>query len=214
MNRGHWWFALAIVGATWVGSAAVYSRLPERIPTHWNIRGEVDGWGSRPVGAFAIPAGMTVLLGVFAALPWLSPAKFDLDRFRPTYLLIVDYVMLYFLYVHALTLAVSLGYRIEFPRALLGGMFLFFAALGNLMGKIKRNFYVGIRVPWTLASDRVWNDTHRMAAWVWVACGAIGFVLAIAGFLLVSLVPLFVAIIVPILYSFVHSKRLEAQGKT
>ena len=59
----------------------------------------------------------------------------------------------------------------DIGRAMIGGMFLFFALLGNVMGKVRKNFYIGIRVPWTLASDRVWNDTHRLAAWMMVAGG-------------------------------------------
>ena len=63
----------------------------------------------------------------------------------------------------------------DLGRAFIAGMFLFFGLMGNVMGKVRKNFYIGIRVPWTLASDRVWNDTHRVAAWVWVAAGVVGF---------------------------------------
>ena len=69
----------------------------------------------------------------------------------------------------------------DIGRALIGGMFLFFALLGNVMGKVRKNFYIGIRVPWTLASDRVWNDTHRLAAWLMVGGGILGFLLVILG---------------------------------
>ena len=72
------------------------------------------------------------------------------------------------------------------PGALVGGTFLFFALLGNVLGRVRRNFYIGVRVPWTLASERVWNDTHRVAAWLFVACGLAGFVIAVAGLPLVA----------------------------
>jgi uncharacterized membrane protein len=97
---------------------------------------------------------------------------------------------------------------------MLGGMFLFFALMGNVLGKVRRNFYVGIRVPWTLASDRVWNDTHRLAAWLFAGCGAAGFIWIVAGGPpLPSLGLLAVAALVPIIYSFVHSKQLERRGE-
>ena len=68
---------------------------------------------------------------------------------------------------------------VDLGRAFIAGMFLFFALLGNVIGKVRKNFYIGVRVPWTLASDRVWNDTHRLAAWVMVAAGVIGFVMIV-----------------------------------
>ena len=102
---------------------------------------------------------------------------------------------------------------IDLGRAFIAGMFLFFGLMGNVMGKVRKNFYIGIRVPWTLASDRVWNDTHRVAAWVWVAVGIIGFVMddprrADPP----SILLLVVAALIPIVYSFVHYKSLERRG--
>ena len=76
-------------------------------------------------------------------------------------------VLLYTVYqnVHA-------GASIDPGRGFFAGMFLFFALMGNQLGKVRKNFYIGVSVPWTLASDRVWNDTHRLAAWVMFASGA------------------------------------------
>ena len=101
----------------------------------------------------------------------------------------------------------------DIGRALIGGMFLFFALMGNVMGKVRKNFYIGIRVPWTLASDRVWNDTHRLAAWLMVGGGIVGFLLVIAGLPIVwPIGVMIVTFLVPVVYSFVHYKALERQG--
>ena len=85
--------------------------------------------------------------------------------------------------------------------------------MGNVMGKVRKNFYIGIRVPWTLASDRVWNDTHRMAAWLWVGAGVMGFVMIVLG------VPISTRSscsscrrLFPSIYSFIHYKSLERRG--
>ena len=92
-------------------------------------------------------------------------------------------------------------------------MFLFFALMGNVMGKVRKNFYIGVRVPWTLASDRVWNDTHRLAAWVWVAAGVIGFGMIVLGVpIIYPIVVLVLSAFVPVIYSFVHYKSLERRG--
>ena len=102
----------------------------------------------------------------------------------------------------------------DLGRGFMAGMFLFFALMGNQIGKVRKNFYIGVKVPWTLASDRVWNDTHRLAAWVWVAAGVIGFVLIVAGvWIVIPIVLLFVAALIPVVYSFVHYKALERAGQ-
>jgi uncharacterized membrane protein len=103
--------------------------------------------------------------------------------------------------------------HIAMTRAMMGGLFLFFALLGNVMGRVRRNFYIGVRVPWTLASERVWNDTHRVAAWLFVACGLAGFLIVMTGLpMLAAFAVLSIAVVVPIVYSFVHYKQLERRG--
>jgi len=78
---------------------------------------------------------------------------------------------------------------------------------------VRKNFYIGIRVPWTLASDRVWNDTHRLAAWVMVAAGVIGFLLVIAGASPIVAIGLLIgSMLIPVVYSFIHYKSLERRG--
>ena len=82
-----------------------------------------------------------------------------------------------------------------------------------MIGKVCKNFYIGIRVPWTLASDRVWNDTHRLAAWVMVAVGVIGFLLVIAGASPIVAIGLLIgSMLIPVVYSFIHYKSLERRG--
>ncbi|MFO0957213.1 MAG: DUF1648 domain-containing protein [Isosphaeraceae bacterium] len=212
-NRTCWIVGFALVAIAWIATAAIYPNLPERLPTHWNARGEVDGYGDRAWAAFAMPAGMAAMLGLFAALPWLSPKRFSVADFRNTSLQIMLVVLGLFAYMQILTLYTGLKGGVDAARALVGGMMLFFAALGNLMGKVRRNFYIGVRTPWTIASERVWNDTHRLAAWTWVAGGLAGSALAWAGYLIGATVMLAPLVLVPVVYSFVHYKALEKRGQ-
>jgi uncharacterized membrane protein len=86
--------------------------------------------------------------------------------------------------------------------------------MGNVLGKVRKNFYIGIRVPWTLASDRVWNDTHRLGAWVMVIASVIGFVITVAGApIVVPIVVLIGSALIPVVYSFLHYKSLERSGQ-
>jgi uncharacterized membrane protein len=213
MTRVYWIVAVALVLLAWIVAAALYPDMPAKIPTHWNIHGKVDAYGSKGT-IFIMPGTMLLMLGLFCVLPYLSPKNFEVDSFRSTYLFIMVLVIGLFGYMHGVILYAAIhNGRVDFLRTLLGGMFLFFAMMGNVMGRIRRNFYMGVRVPWTLASERVWNDTHRLAAWTFVGSGLAGFVIVIAGLpVAVALGLLIVAAVVPIVYSFVHYKALERRG--
>lgn len=213
MSKVSWWVAIALTVGAAAASAILYPQLPARVPIHWDIQGRIDGYGAKEWAAFLTPALMVGTFALLASLPWASPKQFRIDSFRSTYDFVVALTMGLFAYIHALTLWAALGHPLDFGRAMMGGMFLFFILIGNVLGKVQRNFWVGIRVPWTLASERVWNETHRMGAWVFVACGVLGLVLVAAGFTLSSLALLGVAAIAPIVYSFVIWKRLERRGE-
>jgi uncharacterized membrane protein len=218
MTRNYWIIALVILVASIAAPAWLYPGLPDRIPTHWNIKGEVDGYGGKWT-LFLFPVMMAVMLVLFYFLPALSPRHFEVDTFRSTYLYIMVLVVGLFAYMEAVLLftvyqAVHGDASFDIGRAFFAGLFLFFGLMGNVMGKVRKNFFIGIRVPWTLASDRVWNDTHRLGAWVMVAAGAIGFTLTVLG------VPVWMpfailvgSMLIPLVYSFVHYKALERAGQ-
>jgi uncharacterized membrane protein len=220
MNR---WLALALVltiaaaGASVAGYYGFHDRLPEKVPIHWNIRGEADGFVPRD-GALGyllilpgVMAGVTLLGWV---LPWLSPRGFDLDRFRDTFCYIIALVVAMFGYLHLVTLVAGFGLTFDLNRVLLGGMFLFLALLGNVLGKVQRNFFVGVRTPWTLASETVWIRTHRLAAWLFTAGGLLAALAILIGLHpLVAFVLFGVAALTPVVYSLWLYKKLEKEGR-
>jgi uncharacterized membrane protein len=214
----YWLIAMALTAAAFAVSALAYSILPERIPTHWNLEGKVDGYGPRWT-LFLLPATMIGFLVFFRFLPALSPKNFQVDSFRTTYLFVMAAVVGLFACLHGVILFATwqqvskVAQPIAIGRTMLAGVFLFLALIGNVLGKVRRNFYIGVRVPWTLASDRVWNDTHRLAAWTLVAGSVVGFILVVAGVsLLLPIAVLVVSALIPVVYSFVHYKQLERRG--
>jgi uncharacterized membrane protein len=220
MNR---WLIVAMVLTVLAAAASVvayfgfHDQLPEQVPIHWNIRGEVDGSVPRD-GALSyllvLPEVMAGVVLLTLVLPWLSPRQFEVDRFRDTYFYFMALVVGVFAYIHAVALTASLQIGFDFNRVLLGGMFLFLAAIGNVLGKVQRNFWMGVRTPWTLASEAVWVRTHRLAAWLFVAGGLAGFVGTLIGLHPVICFSLFgVAAIWPVFYSLILYKRLEKEGR-
>jgi uncharacterized membrane protein len=213
MNRTYWACGILLVVAAFAAAAGLYPSLPERIPMHLNIRGEVDGWGSRG-SAWLMPGVMLGLLGLFAILPALSPRPFDLGKSRTVYLFIMVLTIALMGYIHGLMLWAALRPRLDVSRALVGGVMLMLALMGNVLGKIKRNLYMGVRTPWTLASERVWSDTHRVAAWWFVGSGLLGFFLCLVGLpVWVALIPLAPALVWPIVFSYLRYKDLERRGE-
>jgi uncharacterized membrane protein len=213
MNRTYWICAFVLVGAAFAATLAFYPSLPGRVPMHWNIRGEVDGWGSRG-SVWIMPCVMLGLLGFFAILPALSPKPFDLGSSRPVYLFVMVLVIGLMGYIHALILWAALRPRLDVSRSLVAGVMLMLALVGNVFGKIKRNLYMGVRTPWTLASERVWSDTHRVAAWWLVGGGLLGFVVCLAGLpVWLALIAMAPAVIWPCVFSYLRYKRLERLGE-
>lgn len=213
MTRTHWLIALGILAAVLVGSACVYPQLPARIPMHWNLQGRVDGYGPKTWGVFIMPATMAGLLVLFAVLPSLSPRPFSIDEFRATYGYIVVVILAMMAYIQAAMLFAIARGGVDLMQLMTVGIFVAFALMGNVMGKIRRNFFMGVRVPWTLASERVWNETHRLTAWLMVAAGLVGAGVALAGFPWAAFGLLVPALLVPVVFSLVRYKQLERRGE-
>ena len=191
----------------------LYPNLPEQVPTHWNWKGEVDGWSSKPFGAFFLPSMTVILWLVLLVLPWLSPRGFKVEAFRPIYNIIVLMMVVLMAYIHLVALQAALHPKLDMARALMGGILLLFAGIGALLGRVKRNFWVGVRTPWTLASEVVWDRTHRLASRVYTIVGIAGALAILAGVPpTVALVVFFVVVFVPVVYSLVLYKQLESKG--
>jgi immunity protein, SdpI family len=174
-------FSLFLVGAAFLLSVVLYSRLPERIPSHWNARGQIDSWISKPFGPFLDPAIMTGVFLIFLALPAISPRGFRFEGFRPAWGVLQAAILGFLLFIHALTLMAAMGRPVDMKRGAEAGIGLLIAVLGNFLGKVTRNFFVGIRTPWTLASEEVWLRTHRLGGKLFVLAGLTVFVVALAG---------------------------------
>jgi len=214
MKRYYFLAGILLTVVALASSVVLYPHLSSQVATHWNIQGKVDGYGDKSYAAFLVPGLMAILLILFRFLPWLSPRHFEIETSRPTYLYVMVVLLALFAYLHALMLLASLAKPMDVSRALVGGFFLFFALVGNVLGKIPRNFYVGVRTPWTIADARVWHATHRLAAKLFVAVGALGFLtVLVAGWITTAFVLLMAAILAPVLFSLFYYKRLQVRGE-
>lgn len=214
MTRKYYFAGVALIAAVTAATLVAYPHLPNTVPMHWDAHGQVNGWGPK-WSLFVIDPGiMAGILLLFSVLPWLSPRQFEVDSFRSTYLYIMVVILAIVAYVHALILAASLSWVVDVSRAIMGGVSLLIALLGNVLGKVRRNFYVGVRTPWTIANEHVWNATHRFAAKTFFAGGLAGllFVILNAPFWL-SMAAILTGALAPAVYSLVFYKQLERRGE-
>jgi uncharacterized membrane protein len=214
MRNRYFGVCWGLVLVTLVVMVIVYPHLPASVPTHWNAQNQVNGYSPRWALFLWGPGFMAGITGLFAALPWLSPRPFAVESFRGTCLYIMLLVVGLLAYVQALILWSALSGPLNIEGAGLGAVSLFLALLGNVMGKVRRNFWIGIRTPWTLANERVWNSTHRFAAKAMVLTGVAGLIVALVGamfWLWISVILL--GVLSSALYSLIYYKHLERRGQ-
>jgi uncharacterized membrane protein len=170
-----------MIGAMLAAAGGAYRLAPAHLAVRWNIYGEPSGFADRGVALLLLPAIALALTAVFALVPAVAPARSRLDRSAVAWTAVWMVVILQLLFGQILLIAANLDTQLDVPRlcALCAAAVIF--VVGNWMGKIRYNFVFGLRTPWTLADERVWDKTHRFAGRL-MAPAAV--VLAICGFAL------------------------------
>lgn len=212
-------FIMAIIGLQVLIALMSYPFLPDTVPTHWDINGQVNGYGPKLLDTFLFPVitlGIYVLIRVMLSI---SPRMGTEEGGQRANVEIVDRILIgVFLILLTVQLAVlakifHLPVDRLFVISLVVSVMILY--MGNYMGKLRRNFWAGIRTPWTLMSDTVWERTHRFTGWLFVGTGIIGIVLSfiplvrlwgVVGLILLDVVLAFI-------YSYVLYQRLEESGK-
>jgi uncharacterized membrane protein len=162
-----------LVAAALIFTALVYPSLPESMVTHWGMDGTPDGHSSRAFGAWLIPAVMFGVWLIMRVLPKIDPRRENYARFAGTYTTLITVVIAFMGLMHVAILGVALGWPIAVPRVIPFAVGAMFVIIGNLLPRARPNWFVGIRTPWTLSSDRVWERTHRLGGVLFVASGLV-----------------------------------------
>ena len=160
-----------------IAGAVLWEQLPDQMASHWNIYDQVDGYVSKFWGVFLMPLITIGILALFLVIPNIDPLKANIAKFRESFNLFIVLLVAFMLYVHGLTLAWNLGYQnYKMSAIMLPFMGFLFIAIGYMLKKAKRNFFIGIRTPWTLSSDSVWDKTHQLGSTLFMISGALAIV--------------------------------------
>ena len=199
-------------------SIVTYPFLPDSVPSHWDASDQVNGYLPKLVNALIYPLisiGIYILVRVLMTvgprLGYQNQSKASTGVVN----LILDGILLFMLIVQLTTTAVALGVPIDLTFVICLSLSVLFIFLGNYMGKLRRNFWAGIRTPWTLTSDVVWERTHRLGGWLFVLTGLLGVVMSfIPALRLWGLtVVILIVVVVLVVYSYVIYQRYTVEGK-
>ncbi|WP_298839651.1 SdpI family protein [Clostridium sp.] len=210
------WGILFLIFVGFAIGVHFYPLLPSRIPMHWNSNGQINGYGSKFFGAFGlafINLGMYLL---FIILPYIDPKRKNYEAFQATYQYLKYLLIMFFLAMEVYALLIATGTIINKPDFTQIMVSLLFILLGNVMGRFKFNYFVGIKTPWTLANEEVWKKTHRMAGPIWVIGGILNILLTVIGVTfngIVFIIILAVMVVVPTVYSYIIYHKIVNEDK-
>jgi uncharacterized membrane protein len=172
------WPLWALIGAMFVASAVAWPMVPERFPMHANLYGKVDHWGTKadaPIPLFLLPTICIVVYVLMALLPRIDPGRANYDRFGTAYWVIRFVILAHLAVLHTVVLLFTLGHAVDIGRIMLLSLGMVFLVLGAIMGKVRPNWFVGVRTPWTLSSKLSWTHSQRAGGWMFIVLGLIAF---------------------------------------
>ena len=180
-----------------------YAHFPERVPTHWNAHGEINGWSGRGFGAFFFPLLNLGIYLLMLFIPAVDPKKKNYDQFKNIYHIIKGALIVFMTAIYFAASLSALGYPLKINLIVPIGVGLLFIIIGYYLGRIKQNWFIGIRTPWTLSSEIVWQKTHKFGAKIFVLAGILFFLVAIFPDWFLAFMLLLIAMILSIIvYSY------------
>jgi uncharacterized membrane protein len=201
---------VAVLAATFLAAVFIYPMMPERMVTHWGLYGEPNGFMGRAWGLFIVPLLMAVLVGIFEALPIIDPLRENYKAFRGRYDQFVLVLTLFMAFLFSAVALWNLGLPVDIMSSMSLGIGVLFYFTALLISETRRNYFVGIRTPWTLSSDEVWEKTHKHAGRIFKAASVI--ILLGAFFpqyaIIFIILPLLGAAAWTTIYSYLEYKKL------
>jgi len=205
-------WAVLIILVLFIVGMFFYGQLPEQVGTHWNLQGEIDGWSSRAFVAYYMPL---IYLGMYLLLSFIvfiGPFKKNIEKFYNQYFYLKIAMVIFMAGIHGLTITAALSKnKLPIDKIVILGVGALFIFIGSLMPKMKRNFFIGIRLPWTLASDEVWKKTHELGGKVFMGMGVLVVLSGMIGgetSFIVIMASIFGGIIYLAIYSYLEWRKL------
>ncbi len=202
------WLPLTLIALSFIAGWYFHPKLPDMVPMHWNFAGEVDDYGPKLMVTLGFPAIALAMYIMMLVLPFIDPKRKNYNLFEGSYFLIRTIILFFFIFMFGVIVTAGLGYNLDVSKVVVFAVGLLFIVLGNYMGRVRQNFFVGIKTPWTLSNNEVWTKTHRAAAKVWVLGGLLMMASIFINSILTFIVILAAAFF-PIVYSYILYVKLD-----
>jgi len=191
-----------------------YPQMPDKIASHWNAAGVVDGYMSKFLGLFLMPFVSLVMALLFTWLPKIDPLKGNVKKFRSYFDVFIIFLLAFLFYIYSLTILWNLGQEFNMTYAIIPPIAVLSYAIGLLVEKSKRNWFIGIRTPWTLSSDKVWESTSKLGGKLFKACSLIIlFGIFFSDYAIYfAIVPLTIVSLFTVVYSYFEYKKEEKRS--
>lgn len=188
-----------------------YPQLPEQVPSHWNVQGEVDGWASKNFTVLFFPSITLVIYLLMTFIPLIDPLKRNYPKFAIPYFFFRLAFVLFFSLLYFYTLYSGLGFNISINYFIIPAVSVLFIVIGFFLPKIRKNYFVGVRTPWTIHSERVWDATHKMAGKLYILAGLISLIglIFIDQALFIFLAAVVIAALISVVYSYFVFRKIE-----
>lgn len=204
-----YWIIITITLLSFGIGIYFYPQLPDTVASHWNFRGEVDSYMSKFWGLFLMPIISLSLFLLFLFIPKIDPLKANIEKFRKYFDAFIVLIVVFLFYIYLLSIFWNLGFRFDMGRAVVPSLGILFYYCGVLIENAKRNWFVGIRTPWTLSSDKVWHKTHKIGGKLFKIAGVIAFLGVILPkyALFFVLIPAILTAIYTVVYSYFEYQK-------
>ncbi|MCJ7450788.1 MAG: SdpI family protein [Candidatus Nanohaloarchaeota archaeon QJJ-9] len=167
-------FAMVVLFAfSIVLGAYFYPRLPSEMVMHWSTEGAADSQMPKPQATFLIPLFSLFFMGLYKAVPKIDPLKENIEEFRTYFEWFIAGIIAFLVYLQGITYALNLGYSFNITQAIAPALAGIFYAVGVLLKNAERNWFIGLRTPWTLSSEEVWEKTHEKGSLVFKVLGVV-----------------------------------------
>ena len=160
-----------VIAAMFAVAAWAWPQVPDQIPIHWNIHGEVDGYGGKFIGLLLLPMIVAGIYCLMIVVPLVDPGRGNYANFSRAFNVIRMALVFFMAAIYGAAVVAAFGRPVDMTTVACLGCAAMFMFIGNFMGKIRPNWFVGVRTPWTLSSKMSWNKTHRLAGWLFIVMG-------------------------------------------
>ena len=191
----------------------LYNKAPAQMASHWNAQGIVDDYMPKFWGLFLMPLISVVLFFLFILIPKIDPYKKNIDKFKKYYDNFILLIILFLFYIYILSLLWNFDIRFNLVQLLSPAFGILFYYAGVLIKNAKRNWFIGIRTPWTLSNEKVWNKTHHLGAKLFKTCGILSFIGVLSPEYAIGLilVPIIVCTLYVLVYSYVEFRKIKSE---